>query len=141
MLLPLPDARVTDGWLRDVVELMSSRASDPATELPPLIAVDRRPVVVDGRIELHPYLLRGDITALVRWTCELDAPTLYAHPAPATGDTDVHVHGVLLDQPVRLRATTHRHVPGAPGPLTSEQLGAVVQAELAAMPGLRRWWS
>nr|WP_168172093.1 hypothetical protein [Pseudonocardia sp. AL041005-10] len=53
----------------------------------------------------------------------------------------MHVLGTLLGQPVRLRATTHRRVPGAPGLLTSEQLGAVVQAELAAMPTLRRWWT
>jgi hypothetical protein len=140
-LIGLPAAELTDSWLRDVVELMGVRAADPASELAPLLPADAPPAVVAGRIELHPYLLRGDVTALVRWTLELDGPSLHAYPSLAPGDVDVHVLGVLLGEPVRLRATTHRRVPGAPGLLTSEQLGAVVQAEIAAMPSLRGWWS
>ncbi|WP_344029261.1 hypothetical protein [Pseudonocardia kongjuensis] len=138
--LQYPAATITNDWLRDLVELIGVRDSDPASALPPLLGHEA-PVVVTGRIELHPYLLRGDVTALVRWTLELDGPSLHAYPAPSPGDVDVHVLGILLGQPVRLRATTHRRVPGAPGLLTSDQLGAVVQAEIGAMPSLRRWWS
>ena len=87
-------------WPARVQEL----AADPKLDLAPLLGGD--PELRDGRWQLHPYLVRRDVTALIGWAEQLEEFPQSAHLAPLPFEgltvpvTQISVIGVLLGEVV-----------------------------------------
>lgn len=98
-------------WEQRLADLVA----DPRHELAPLYAP---PLLVDGRLQLTPYWLRRDITALIGWAEVLEEHPLSAGVEPAfseqaPGVTRVSVIGMLFGEVVEILGETHRPIPFA----------------------------
>ncbi len=121
-------ASVIHPWM----EKLHALAAD--AELAPLLG-DGAPVMVDGRYQLYPYLLRRDVTALIGWAEQLDefpksaSLTRVEFGGTPVGLTQVSVIGVLLGEVVELLAVTHRPCTRTAGEVAWDELLALVDVE------------